>query len=256
MNYLISIFLYIIGTISFLLLGLSVITCSYLFKPRQYDRFAKLACRLFLKTFLIDVKVIGAEKIDRKRTYIFMSNHVNIFDVFVLYGYIPNFARGVELDSHFTWPVWGPVIRRFGNIPISQTNTRSAIKSLNLAEKAIQNGTSIIILPEGHRTKNDQLLPFMKGPFILSQNAKADIVPTAMVGAFQIKRVTHWLIQPGTMKFVFGDVIPYDFYKDMSPIELRDLVKNKIQNLIDTYRSSTTTENSNEHYEKDVSQKN
>ncbi|MFZ5516298.1 MAG: lysophospholipid acyltransferase family protein [Candidatus Zhuqueibacterota bacterium] len=236
MKYIISIFLYIIGSISFLLLGVSVITCSYLFKPRQYDRFAKLACRLFLKSFFIDVRILGAEKLDREKTYIFMANHVNIFDVFVLYGYIPNFARGVELDAHFAWPVWGPVIRRFGNIPISQTNTRSAIKSLSLAENAIRSGTSIIILPEGHRTKNDQLLPFMKGPFILSLNAKSDIVPTAMVGAFQIKRVTHWLVQPGQMKFVFGDVIPYAFYKDKTPAELRDFVKNKIQNLIDTHR--------------------
>lgn len=185
-----------------------------------------------------------------------MSNHVNIFDVFVLYGYIPNFARGVELDEHFEWPIWGPVIRRFGNIPISQTNTKSAIKSLERAEEAIQNGTSIIILPEGHRTKNDQLLPFMKGPFILAQKTKADIIPTAMVGAFQIKRVTSWVIHPGKMKFVFGEVIPYDSYKNMNPNELRKKIKIITQNLIDNHRFSSFLENSNEQNKKIIPQKN
>ena len=44
-----------------------------------------------------------------------MSNHVNIFDVFVLYGYIPGFIRGVELDEHFEWPFYGLLIRRFNS---------------------------------------------------------------------------------------------------------------------------------------------
>ncbi len=256
MKYIISVFLYLIGSISFLILGTSVIACSFLFKPRQYDKFAKLLCRILLKVFFIRVEVIGSENVDPNKTYIFMSNHVNIFDVFVLYGYIPNFARGVELDEHFEWPIWGPVIRRFGNIPISQTNTKSAIKSLERAEEAIRNGTSIIILPEGHRTKNDQLLPFMKGPFILAQKTKADIIPTAMVGAFQIKRVTSWLIRPRKMKFVFGEVIPYDSFKNMTANELRKNIKNTTQNLIDSHRFSSFLENSNEQNKKIIPQKN
>jgi 1-acyl-sn-glycerol-3-phosphate acyltransferase len=232
MKYIVSIFLYALGSIPFLILGISGIVCSYLFKPRQYDKFIKLLCRMFLRSFFIRVKVIGSEKIDPEKTYIFMSNHVNIFDVFLLYGYIPNFARGVELDSHFKWPLWGQVITRFGNIPISQKYFQSAFDSLNRAEAAIKNGTSIIILPEGHRTKDGKMLPFMRGPFLLAKRAKADIVPTAMIGAFEIKRVKHWLVKPGTVKFVIGDVIAYEFFKDLSTHELKDLVKEKIQKLI------------------------
>jgi len=233
MKYLISLFLYALGSIPFLILGISVVVCSYLFKPRQYDKFIKWLCRLFLRSFFIKVKTRGLEKIDPQKTYIFMSNHVNIFDVFLLYGYIPNFARGVELDSHFTWPIWGKVITRFGNIPISQKHFQSALNSLSKAEQAIQNRTSIIILPEGHRTKDGKLLPFMRGPFMMAKKAKADILPTAMIGAFQIKRVKHWLVKPGTVKFVIGDVIPYDTFKDLTTHELKDMVKHRIQKLID-----------------------
>ena len=232
MKYLVSIFLYVIGSVMFFILAMSVIICSFLFKPRQYDKFIKWLCRMFLRSFFINVKVIGREKINPAKTYIFMSNHVNIFDVFLLNGYIPNFTRGVELDSHFNWPIWGPVITRFGNIPISQRHFQSALTSLGRAEEAIQNGTSIIILPEGHRTKDGNLLPFMRGPFLMAKKARADIVTTAMIGAFKIKRVKHWLVKPGTVKFVFGDIIAYEYFKDLSTHELKDLVKEKIQNLI------------------------
>lgn len=235
MKYLISILLYAIGSITFIILGISVIVCSYLFKPRQYDKFIKWLCRMLLRSFFIRVKVIGLEKIDSNKTYIFMSNHVNIFDVFLLYGYIPNFARGVELDSHFSWPIWGQVITRFGNIPISQKKLQSAMQSLDKAEEAIQNGTSIIILPEGHRNRDGNMLPFMRGPFLMAKKAKADIVPTAMIGAFKIKRVKHWLVRPGTAKFVIGDVILYDIFKELTTHELKDMVKHRIQQLIYEY---------------------
>ncbi|MCI0494866.1 1-acyl-sn-glycerol-3-phosphate acyltransferase [candidate division KSB1 bacterium] len=232
MKYLVSIFLYMIGSVMFLILAMSVIICSLVFKPKQYDKFIKWLCRMFLRSFFINVKVIGREKIDPAKTYIFMSNHVNIFDVFLLNGYIPNFARGVELDSHFNWPIWGPVITRFGNIPISQRHFQSSLNSLGKAEEALQNGTSIIILPEGHRTKDGNLLPFMRGPFLMAKKAKTDIVTTAMIGAFKIKQVNHWLVKPGMVKFVFGDIIAYESFKDLSTHELKDLVKHKIQKLI------------------------
>lgn len=233
MKYLVSVILWIIGAVSFVCLGVIVIVATFLFQPRQYDRFVKWLCRAFLRLIFIKVNTIGLEKIDPDKTYLFMSNHVNIFDVFLLYGYIPNFARGVELDDHFRWPIWGQVITRFGNIPISQKYYQSALESLSKAETALKNGTSIIILPEGHRTKDGKLLPFMRGPFLLAQRARVDIVPMAMIGAFEIKRVNHWLIRPGTVKLVVGDVISPITFENLSTKELRDRVKANIQSLID-----------------------
>ncbi len=232
MKYIISVLLWMIAAVGFFLLGITVIILTVLFQPRQYDRFVKWLCRMFLRSIFMKVKLCGQEKIDPKRTYIFMSNHVNIFDVFLLYGYIPNFARGVELDSHFKWPIWGQVTTRFGNIPISQKFFQSALESLTKAEQALKNGTSIIILPEGHRTRDGKLQTFMRGPFLLAQRARVDIMPMVMIGSFEIKRVKHWLIRPGTVKLVIGDVVSAKAFENLSTKELRDLVRNKIQNLI------------------------
>ena len=235
MQSLISVIIYFFGGIAFFLIGFTVIVLTYLFKPRQYDPFVKWLCRLLLRVMLVRVETIGKEKIDSQKTYIFMANHVNIFDAFLLNGYIPNFARGVELEKHFKWPVWGPVITKFGNIPISHTRFLSAAKSLQHAEQAIKNGTSIIILPEGHRTRDGELRPFMRGPFILALRTKTDIVPVAMIDLFKIKKVTHWLIRPGKVKLVFGDPIRYEEISHLDSKQLKELVQKKMQDLIDSH---------------------
>lgn len=237
-NYIVSTVLYIIGGFVFFTIGITVIFLTHFFKPQQYDKIVKWLCRLLLRLMFIRVETIGKEKINPQKTYIFMANHVNIFDVFILNGYIPNFVRGVELESHFNWPIWGKVISRYGNIPISQTRFLSAIKSLQKAEQAIRDGTSIIILPEGHRTKDGKLLPFMRGPFMMALKTKVDIVPVVMIGAYKIKKVTHWLVKPGKVKLVFGDIIPYQLIKDMSSKELKEYVKNNIQELIDAHSNT------------------
>ncbi len=234
-NKIVTVFLYIIALILFLFIGITVIILSYLFKPRTYDRFVKWLCRFFVRSLFIRVKTIGTENFDHNKAYLFVSNHVNIFDLFILNGYIPNFARGVEQDKHFDWPIWGKVTARFGNIPISQTQFKSALKSLEKAEQAVREGTSIIIMPEGHRTRDGELLPFMRGPFMLALKTKADIVPMAMVGAFAVKKVTHRTIRPGKIKVVFGETILYENIKNLSSKELRDLVKDKIQKLIEAH---------------------
>jgi len=237
MRYILSALLYVIAILNFLFIGSTVIICSYLFKPRQYDKLVKFLCRFYLKSLLIRVKTYGLENFDKNKTYVFMSNHVNIFDVFLLSGYIPNFARGDEQERHFDWPIWGKVTSRYGTIPINQTKLKSAIKSLDKAEDAINSGTSVIILPEGHRTRTGDMRTFMRGPFLLSQKAKADIVPIAIIGAYKIKSVNHWLIRPGTIHLVFGEKISNEKTKHLSSKDLKDLVKEKIQTLIDDSNS-------------------
>ncbi len=180
----------------------------------------------------IRVRVEGREHIDPHGTYLFMSNHVNIFDSFVLNAYIPNYVRGVELDKHFRWPIWGTIIRKYGNIPITHHNTKAAIESLNIARKTLLTGTSIVILPEGHRTRDGKLRTFMKGPFHLALNTQVPIVPMAMVGAFQIKQVNSLILRPGILTFRIGQPVPYTEYKHLAVDELRDLIRQRIQELI------------------------
>jgi 1-acyl-sn-glycerol-3-phosphate acyltransferase len=212
---------------------LFVIIQSIIGNQKLFDPSIKFLCRLFPSIFGIRIKSEGLEKIDYKKPYIFMSNHVNIFDGFILYGYIPNFFRGIELEDHFSWPVWGTIIRIMGNIPISHKNPKSALESLKKAGNVISNGTSITILPEGHRTRDGKLQPFMKGPFRLAKLAGVNIIPIAMKGLWNRKSVNSKLVFPGNVELIVGDPISAEETKNISEKELQNKVREKLLEMLE-----------------------
>ena len=223
---------YSLGIILLGLILLLVFIQSLIGNQNLFDPAIKFLCRLSPKIFGIKVNVHGIENLNPNKAHIFMANHVNIFDGFILYGYIPNFIRGVELESHFSWPVWGTITRRLGNIPISHNDPKSALESLDKASAVISQGTSIAILPEGHRTRDGQLQTFMRGPFRLAKKAQVDIIPIVMKGLWQRKSVHSKLVYPGTVDFIVGIPIKAESYKDLSDKKLKDIVRNIISNML------------------------
>jgi 1-acyl-sn-glycerol-3-phosphate acyltransferase len=233
---LISVFVWISGLSVFIPLGLIILLLSIFINPKHFDHFIKASCRIILRFLCIRIQVEGLDLFQTHQTYVFMSNHVNLFDVFVLYGYIPNFVRGIELDKHFDWPFYGLIIRRLGMISISHTNARSALKSLKRAKRAIADGTSIIILPEGGRTLDGKFKPFKRGSFLLAKEAGVDIVPLVMVGAYHIKQKGSLLIRPGKMALRFGEPISYQDIKDLEIHEIASCVQHRMSGLFNLHQ--------------------
>lgn len=213
------------GLLTFSCCGLIVLLLGLVINPKKFDPLVKLFCRMIVRSVGIRVQVEGREFVKPNTTYLFMSNHVNIFDVFIVFGYIPTYVRGVELEDHFSWPFYGRLIKRLGMIPISHKNPRAAIKSLNMAQETIAGGTSIIIFPEGGRTLDGQFKPFMRGTFLLAKQANVDIVPMVMIDSFNIKRKVSPLIRPGKMRLRFGQPIPYDSIKNLKTADISDQVR-------------------------------
>jgi 1-acyl-sn-glycerol-3-phosphate acyltransferase len=228
---LISTAAWMLGVLAFIPLGSIILLLSLFIKPKYFDPFVKACCRMILRFLWIRIQVEGRELVQPQRTYLFMANHVNIFDVFVLYGYIPGFVRGVELDEHFEWLFYGLLIRRLGVIPISHTNVQSAVKSLQHAKRTLDEGTSIVILPEGGRTLDGRLSRFKRGAFMLAKEAQVDIVPIIMVGAYQIKRKGCSLIRPGNMTLRFGEPISYQDIKVLDVREMKSYVRQRMLTL-------------------------
>jgi 1-acyl-sn-glycerol-3-phosphate acyltransferase len=216
-----------------LLIIMILLLVQNLFKnQRMFDPAIKFLGRAVPFLFGIRVKVECPSQPDPAKQYIFMANHINIFDGFILYGYIKHFVRGIELESHFKWPVWGAIIRALGNIPISQKSTKQALETLEHAAEKVRKGTSIVVLPEGHRTRDGKLQRFSRGPFILAASAGADIVPIAMLGLFERKSVKSFFVKPGTVTLRFGEIIPWAEINKTDSKQLRDRVKGVIQGLL------------------------
>ena len=138
------------------------------------ERVFALARYLFtIQTKIMGIRltVIGLEHLDRKKTYLIMGNHQSLFDLFVVPAAIPATYVAVEAAYHFSIPLWGSLVTRWGCIPIHRNDLEKAKESLDIARQRLKEGTSIIILPEGHRTLTGEMGEFKKGPFHLARKA-------------------------------------------------------------------------------------
>jgi len=233
MRYLVSIIIWLYGSVLFFLVIVTITLMACVLPQRVYNPSARFLLRFLVRALGGRVTVEGLDRFDHNATFLFMSNHVSLFDVPILGGYIPNFARGVQAAHQFKWPVFGQFLSRIGNIPIERKSPHASYRSLRKAAQQMKTGKSIIILPEGTRTRDGRLRAFKRLPFQLAKIARADIVPIGTSGLFRFKARTSWLIRPGPIKVKFGEPIYYRDVADLEIEQLRDLVRERIAALIE-----------------------
>ena len=215
-----------------ILFFLLLILLTYLFKRKTYDPIIKAAAKFFFKILFIKVKVEGLENVDKNQAYSIMGNHVSMFDIPLLFAFIPVTFNGIEAAEHFKAPLYGFVLRRYGNIPINRKNARESLKSIMQGANLIKSGTSVVILPEGTRSLKPELGSFKKFPFLLAQKADAPILPFGFSGLWKINNKTSWHISPGKVVMKFGKLIPADVVINTEIPELMKLTKKRIEDLI------------------------
>ena len=217
---------------AFFALTFAILSTGLFLLPRE--RVFKLARFLFsvqAKIMGIRLTVTGLTGLDRARTYLIMGNHQSLFDLFVIPAAIPLTYVAVEAAYHFSIPLWGSLVTRWGCIPICRNNLEKAKQSLEIARQRLREGTSIIILPEGHRTLTGAMGEFKKGPFHLACRAGADILPFATTGLFEYNPKGAFHLNPKPVRVSIGPAIPYAVCARMTPEQLRDQVRDIIADL-------------------------
>ena len=231
-----SLFVYIFFVPIFFLAMFLGIILSYFTHPRNtYYPLIPLFSRLLMAVSLQKFSVKGSAPPKKEGPFIFMFNHESMYDVFMLGAAIPYYINSVGWEGVFKWPVFGYFAKRYGAYPIPHNNTDKAIEVLNVAKKIlIEDGDSMILSPEGQRTLTGRINPFKKGVFHFAKSTKvASIVPVGLIGAFKANRRDSWIINPGKLEIRFGEPITPKEYKELSVEELRDLVQEKVINLLD-----------------------
>ena len=162
-------------------------------------RFAKAQARNLVRLCGVKVRVRGLEHLGAG-PYIFTPNHQSHFDIAALLGYLPGNNRFAAKKEMFNEPVLGAVLRTMGMIPIDRDNPLEAIQLLN--ELKIEQ-FSTIIFPEGTRSRDGNLLPFKKGPFVAAIHLGVPIVPVVCKGTSRVMPKGKYLsILPGVVEMV------------------------------------------------------
>lgn len=196
--------------LSTLLTALTTILLTPIFKDSRIAywpslKWARFACKgMFMK-----VEVIGKEKIDPLKSYVFAANHQSAYDVFLIYGWLPNRFKWIMKQELRKMPFVGIACETAGHIFIDRTNVSSALQSIEAAQKKLQNGASITVFPEGTRSKNGNLGKFKRGAFALAGSIGLPIVPLTIKGTYEILPKWSYNIHPGKLTLIIHDPIPY-----------------------------------------------
>lgn len=167
--------------------------------------------------FFIRVKTNGFDHLDKNQSYVFVSNHQSMFDIFVVYGWIPFIFKWVMKYELKKIPMVGPACVSAGHIFIDRSNPIAAKNSLLKAGEQLTKGNSVVIFPEGTRTRTGKVNKFKRGAFLLAMELSLPIVPITIKGGFERLKIRSLMVNPGTITMTVHqpiDVAQYD--KDQS----------------------------------------
>ena len=185
-------------------------------------------CKLIANTVGARVRLHGAENLPPPGTpVVYMANHQSYMDIPALFGYLPVQFRIIAKESLFKVPFMGWHLTRAGNIPINRTNRREAMRSIKEAVKRIQEGTSVVVFPEGTRSRTGILQELKAGSFKLAVQAGVPIVPITIVGTCKILKKDSLIFHPGPVEMHVS-----------APIETKGVPAEHLDNLIARVRAA------------------
>jgi len=174
------------------------------------------------------VAITGRQNVDRKKAYVMVCNHQSMLDILIIYRMLIHF-KWVSKASLFKVPVIGWNMWLNCHVKIDRGNEKSKREMIKHCAKHLQNGSSIMIFPEGTRSRNGDLRPFKEGAFLIALQQKTDIVPMVIDESY--KALPEKGIIPRRKQKVYLRILPpvgYETFKDMSVRQLSDHVRSII----------------------------
>jgi 1-acyl-sn-glycerol-3-phosphate acyltransferase len=232
-----------------LILGTLSLICSLFDRNgRIQHKFARLWSWLVMKTILSPVKVTGFDltklhsnnskaDFDNSRPRVYAVTHASALDIPILYVHLPFQFRIIFKSELLAYPFVGWHLKRSGQVCINQQNPAASIGSIKSALRSLRKNMPLVIFPEGGRTPDGQLQPFLPGAFFLAIKAQADIVPIALVDTFSLLPMNTYHIKCQPLEMRVGEPV------STIGLTLSDMdeVSTKVKSAIETLHSAPRT---------------
>ncbi|MDE6152562.1 MAG: 1-acyl-sn-glycerol-3-phosphate acyltransferase [Muribaculaceae bacterium] len=157
---------------------------------------AHVWAKLFCWLNLVGVTVNGRENVDRKTSYVFVANHQGAFDIFAIYGFLGHDFKWMMKKSLRKIPLVGYSCYRGGHIFVDHSSPAAVRRTMKTAEHILKGGSSLVVFPEGARSKDGHMRPFKKGAYQLALEFKLPLVPVTIDGAYDVmprsKKLPQW----------------------------------------------------------------
>lgn len=199
---------------------------NFIYKP------VGLFVRLGLAIVGVRLRVVGLERLDPAKTYMFTPNHQSLIDVAIFWiclGRNVAYLAKKELTRNPVLRYGFPVI---GVVPVDRSNRTAAVNSARMATENLRRGKSYVVYPEGTRSPDGRLLPFKKGAFIMAIDAGVPIVPVTISGATAVMPKGKLRLLPATIRITVHEPIPVEGYSRENLAGLIELARARVESAL------------------------
>ena len=166
--------------------------------------FAHAWSRTIMKTIFSPMRVTGLEKIDFSKPHVYAVNHGSALDIPILYAYLPFQFRIVHKKELLSYPLVGWHLKRSGQVCVDQQHPSRSVGHIKSAVRTLKSGMPLVIFPEGGRSSDGKIQPFLPGAFFMAIKAQVDIVPIALVGTYELLPLDTYHIKPRPLEMRVG----------------------------------------------------
>ena len=208
----ISLYTIVLGTLS---IG------SSLFEKRGYFAHwcARTWSRLILRTTGVQVEVHGLERLAADGTYVFVANHQSIYDIPILFWSLPFQLRIIAKESLGRFPFLGWHLRRTGHMLVDRARPdRTAIFAW--ASALVSKGLSLIVFPEGTRTKDGRIGKIQPGIAMIVRRAGVPVIPAVIEGSYQSWPKGRKVFRAHPIRVMYGPALKVEGMKGERIVEV------------------------------------
>ena len=188
---------------------------------------ARVVVRMLMRLAGVRVEVSGPDPRLAPQPCLYLANHNSNLDPPVLWPYLPRVVVMAKA-AVFRYQPFGYAMKFAGFIPVERNKPDSRLQALDQGVSRLRQGVSMLVFPEGTRSRDGNLLPFRPGPFTMAIEAQAPIVPITILGSGRVMSRGQWVIRPGRVRVVFHPPVPT---KGLSQADRRALMQ-KVRSMI------------------------
>ena len=142
--------------------------------------------RSFFWLMFLPVSVDGIEHIKPGQSYVFVSNHQSMFDVWLVYGWLPVIFKWLMKAELRKVPFVGTGCKAAGHTFVERRNAKAAMESLREVERQLVDGVCTVIFPEGTRCTDGEVGRFKRGAFQIALDLGLPVIPLSLSGCFDV----------------------------------------------------------------------
>ena len=202
-------------------------------KSAEHDRLVNQTAKQWAFSLVrragVTVETTGQEKIPSEGAVLFVSNHQGNFDIPILLGYIDKPKAFIAKIELLKVPMISSWMTHLKCVFLDRSDIRQSLRVINQAAEYLKEGRSMVIFPEGTRSKGEKTGEFKPGSLKLAVKAGVPIVPIAISGSYKIMEENGFIIKPAHVKVTVFDTIPTQRLTKEQADELSEKVKGIIE---------------------------